>query len=223
MGAWIQLTASDGHGLDAWCAQPAAPERAIVILQEIFGVNPHIRNVCDRFAGRGYLAIAPALFDRAEKSQSLGYDAEGIARGRELKARITNEQALLDVQAAIDHANAAKLPVAVLGFCWGRTLAWLAAARLSGVRAAVALYGTNIADHLDEAPKVPVQLHFGEHDKNIPPDQVSRIEQAWPQVPLYRYPAGHGFNCEDRAAFHARSAAIASDRSKDFLRKHLSC
>ena len=219
----IQLKAADGHVLDAYCAQGAAPLRAIVILQEIFGVNTHIRAVCDRFATRDYLAIAPALFDRAKRSQALGYDEEGIAQGRALKSQITNEQALLDVQAAIDHAVAAKLPVAVLGFCWGGTLAWLAAARLKGLAATIAFYGTNIADHLDEEPKVPIQLHFGDHDKNIPPDQVHRIAQAWPRVPLYRYPAGHGFNCEDRPAFHARSAAIATDRSRDFLRKYLSC
>ena len=221
--SWIQLTAADGHVLDAYCAQPAAPKGAVVVLQEIFGVNPHIQAVCDRFASHGYAAIAPALFDRAKKSQVLGYDAEGIAQGRALKAQLSDDQALLDVQAAVEWLGRQNLAVAACGFCWGGTLAWLAAGRLSGLCAAVAYYGTNIAGYLNEKPKVPMLLHFGEHDTNIPPEKVDMIARAFPQVPLYRYPAGHGFNCDDRAAFHAGSAAAASDRTMQFLKDNMPC
>jgi carboxymethylenebutenolidase len=222
-----QLTATDGHTLDAYCAHPAvAPQGAIVVLQEIFGVNPHIRSLCDRYAALGYLAIAPHLFDRVARSQEMGYDAEGVARGREVKGKLTDEQALLDVQAAVDWAAARLGPqpkVAVIGFCWGGTLAWLAAARLSGVACAVAYYGTNIAGYLGDAPKVPVLLHFGEQDTHIPPEHVARIAQAWPQLEIHRYEAGHGFNCDDRPAFHQPSAQAAALRTHAFLESQFKC
>jgi len=223
MGQWIQLSAKDGHVLDAYVAQPAEPEGVLIVLQEIFGVNSHIQAVCDRFENRRHIAIAPALFDRVKKSQSLGYDSESVAAGRALKAQVSDEQALMDVQAAIDWAGKEGLPVAVAGFCWGGTLAWLAAARLSGLCAAVAYYGTNIAGYLDDAPRVPVLLHFGELDANIPPEKVDAIARAYPDIALYRYPAGHGFNCEDRPAFHARSADAATERTRQFLKEHMPC
>ena len=223
MGNWTQLIAADGHVLDAYTAKVPEPKGTIVLLQEIFGVNSHIQTVCERFASRGHNAIAPALFDRASKSVMLGYGPEDVAEGKDLKAKVSNEQALMDVQAAIDWAGNEKVPVAVIGFCWGGTLAWLSAARLTGLRCAVGYYGSGIASALDEKPKVPVMLHFGALDTGIPQDQVDRVARAYPKVPLYRYPAGHGFNCEDRPAFHARSAAIAIERTGEFLREHMPC
>jgi carboxymethylenebutenolidase len=224
--AWIELKAQDGHVLQAYCAQPAAPQGAIVVLQEIFGVNPHIRSLCDRYCEQGYLAVAPALFDRAARSQVLGYDASGIARGREIRGQISDELALLDVQAAIDWASQQLGPagrVAVIGFCWGGTLAWLSASRLSGLRCAVAYYGTNIAGYVDEAPKVPVLLHFGTQDAHIPPQHVDKIAQRWPELPLYRYDAGHGFHCDDRPAYHGPSAQLAAQRTREFLKEQIQC
>lgn len=224
---WIELTASDGHRLQAWCARPDGQARgAVVVLQEIFGVNKHIRAVCDRLAEQGWLAVAPALFDRAETQQALAYDAAAVARGRELQGRVGNDAALLDVQAALDWSAAqpgVAGRVAVLGFCWGGTLTWLAAARLQGIGAAIAYYGTNIAAHLQERPRVPVLLHFGEQDPHIPPQHVADIERAYPDIALHRYPAGHGFNCDDRAAFHADSAALAGARTLAFLKEVFPC
>ena len=222
--AWIELTASDGHVLQAWEARPAGtPRGALVVLQEIFGVNAHIRSVCDRWAAQGWLAIAPALYDRVARGLEAGYDAQGIAQGRAAKDQLGDSTALLDVQAALQRAHAGCERAAVIGFCWGGTLAWLAAARLPGVDAAVAYYGTNIAAHLGEAPKVPVLMHFGEQDTHIPPEHVRSIAQAWPELALHLYPAGHGFNCEERPAYHADSAALAAARTRDFLEKHIAC
>ena len=222
---WIELHAADGHRLRAGRAQPAAaPRAAIVVLQEIFGVNDHIRSLCERLAAQGWLALAPSLFDRAGAGQvDLAYGPEDIARGVELKARVGEEDAMRDVQAAIDHVAASGLKVAVMGFCWGGTLAWLAAARLQGLDAAIAYYGTNIAGHLDAPVRVPVLLHFGAHDTHIPPEHVQKIAAACPQARLHVYPAGHGFACDARAAYHAASAEQAAARSQQFLEDRLPC
>lgn len=198
------------------------------MLQEIFGVNAHIRSLCDRYASQGWTAIAPSLFDRAVATvPEMGYGPQDIAQGQALKARVSEEAALLDVQAAIDHAASTgadvAVDVAVVGFCWGGTLAWLAASRLKGLSAAVAYYGTNIAGNLNAVPQVPVLLHFGELDTFIPPEHVRRIAAACPQAELHVYPAGHGFNCDARAAFHAQSAELAAARTERFLRNALPC
>jgi carboxymethylenebutenolidase len=219
--AWIELKASDGHLLQAWCVPPSGtPRGAIVVLQEIFGVNPHIRKLCERYASQGWLAVAPALYDRVKPRVELAYGPEGVAEGRRLKEGTSDEKALRDVQAAVDYAARAG-GVAVIGFCWGGTLAWLAASRLQGVGCAVTYYGTNIHGHRNERPRVPVLMHFGEQDHHIPPEHVRDIAQTHPGQPLYRYEAGHGFNCDDRAAYHAPSAAQAAQRTSQFLELHL--
>jgi len=219
--SWIRLKSADGHVLQAWQAQPAGkPRGCIVVLQEIFGVTNHIRNVCDRFAAQGWVAVAPALYDRVGRGHELPYGEQGIAQGRALKAGVTETQALADVEAAVDYLRP-KGKVAVVGFCWGGTLAWLSAARLQGVSAAVAYYGTNIYDKVREQPRVPVLLHFGDHDKHILPEHVSAISKTWPQVPLYRYDADHGFNCDERPAYHRASAQLAGTRTEQFLESHL--
>lgn len=217
---WLELTASDGHRLQACVARPRAPRGALVVLQEIFGVNAHIRSLCDRFAAEGWLAIAPALFDRVAPAQSLPYDASGVARGREIRSMLSDSHALRDVQAAIDWANAqpgTDRCTATIGFCWGGTLSWLAAARLEGVRGSVCYYGTGIAGYVEEAPKVPVLMHFGDMDANIPAADVDLIARTWPGMALHRYGAGHGFNCDDRAAFHPPSAELSAARTDAFL------
>lgn len=219
--AWIQLKAEDGHPLQAWLAEPnGAPRGGIVVLQEIFGVNSHIRDVCDRLAAQGWLAIAPALFDRVERNRELGYGPEQATAGRAVRNRISDDEALRDVQTAIARASSAG-KVAVMGFCWGGTLTWLAAARLPGIACGVAYYGTNIHAHRTEQPRVPVLMHFGEQDKNIPLEHVAEIAAAHPEQLLHRYDAGHGFNCDQRPAFDAPSAALAGERTQHFLESHL--
>lgn len=221
--SWITLQAADGHRPRAWQAEPAGqPRGALVVLQEIFGVNTHIRAVCDRYAQQGWLAVAPSLFDRVSgPAEGLGYAPEDMAQGRELKGRVSEDKALLDVEAAVAHCRSRALRVAVIGFCWGGTLAWLAGSRIAGVSAVVAYYGTAIAAHLGEKPQVPVLLHFGDKDTHIPTADVAAIGRAHPVAELHHYPAGHGFNCDVRPSFDADSAALAADRTNAFLARHL--
>ncbi|NUZ06468.1 dienelactone hydrolase family protein [Piscinibacter koreensis] len=218
----VSLQASDGHRFSAYVARPAsAPRGAIVVLQEIFGVNSHIRSVTDGFAADGWLAIAPALFDRTERDVQLGYTADDVARGRTLKGAVDDEQVLLDIAAAQAHVADAG-PVATIGYCWGGTMSWLAAARLPGLAAAVAYYGSGIAGLLDEAPRCPVLAHFGDKDSSIPPSAIDALRKAHPQVEVHVYPADHGFNCDQRASFDAASARTARERTLAFLGAHAS-
>ncbi len=219
-GERIELTAADGHRLGAYLARPAGePKAGIVVVQEIFGVNRHIRAVTEGFAGDGYLAIAPALFDRRERDLELGYEAEDVARGRELKGATSWEEAAQDVAAAIG-AVAAAGQAGVVGYCWGGSIAWLAACRLP-VAAAVGYYGGQIRELSGETPRCPILLHFGEQDAAIPLDDVEAVRGLHPEVPIHLYPAGHGFNCDLRDSYHAESAALARERSLAFLDEHL--
>ncbi|WP_213764921.1 dienelactone hydrolase family protein [Caballeronia sp. dw_19] len=226
MSKQIHLQADDGHAFQAWCAAPDSPPRgAVVIVQEVFGVNQHIRQVCERFAGEGYLAVAPALYDRVERDCELPYGPEGVARGIAIRKQISDALALRDLAAAIayvgEQRGVAESGVGVIGFCWGGTLAWLAATRLAGIDAAVCYYGTGIAGYVSEQPGVPVMLHFGEQDKNIPAADVELIESRHPDLEVFRYPAGHGFNCDDRPAYDAASASQAMARTLRLLSETL--
>lgn len=217
MGETVKLTSNDGHSFDAYVARPAdQPKAGLVVVQEIFGVNEHIRGVADGFAKDGYLAIAPALFDRVEPGIELGYDKDDIAEGRAIRAKITWDQAMSDVSAALGFlAGAGK--AGVIGYCWGGSVAWLAATRLNPA-AAVCYYGGNIYECRNEKPSCPVMFHFGEEDAGIPQDQVTEIGKAHPKQELFTYPgAGHGFNCEMRGSYHPASAAIARERTLAFL------
>ncbi|HSP29016.1 MAG TPA: dienelactone hydrolase family protein [Ilumatobacteraceae bacterium] len=214
-----RLTASDGHELDAYEVHPDGASASIVIVQEIFGVNAHIRSVVDRYASFGYRTIAPALFDRGERGVELDYDDAGRTRGIELVMPIAFDAAMLDVAAAVDHV-AETGPVAVIGYCFGGSVAWIAACDLP-IAAAVGYYGGQIHGMIDRRPKVPTMLHFGELDHGIPLDQVNAIADAHPDVPVHVYAgADHGFNCDARATHDARSAAIALGRTLDFLATH---
>ncbi|MEQ9348936.1 MAG: dienelactone hydrolase family protein, partial [Alphaproteobacteria bacterium] len=215
--------AADGHTFAAWRAKPTgAPKGAIVVVQEVFGVNSHIREVADGFAADGYLAIAPALFDRAERGVELGYDGADMDKARSLMRAVPTDQALADTQAAVNEA-AAGGKVGVVGYCWGGTLAWLAATRLSGVAAAVGYYGGGVADARDEQPGCPVMLHFGALDSGIPLEGVRQVAAAHPHVPVHIYDkAGHGFGCDHRASYHAESAALARQRTVAFFDETLS-
>jgi len=221
MGQMIELTAADGFRLTAWRADPAGtPRGGLVVVQEIFGVNGHIRSVCDGYAADGYRAIAPALFDRYQRGVDIGYTPEEIARGRELKALATADAALRDVAAARD-ALAGTGRIGVVGYCWGGYIAWLAAARLTGFAGAVPYYGGGMLDAVDERPRCPVLAHFGERDTMIPVAGVRQFAAAHPEVQVFVYPADHGFNCDQRGSYDAAAARLARERSLAFLREHV--
>ena len=224
MGQWLNLAAADGFRLQAYRADPPAgsgkPRGGLVVVQEIFGVNSHVRNVCDGYAQDGFVAIAPALFDRVQKGVALGYSAEDIARGRELKAHAKTNHALSDIAAA----RASVAPsgsVGVIGYCWGGFIAWMTAARLNGFACAVCYYGGGMTEAGDETPQCPVMAHFGERDAAIPVDGVRRFAQTHPEVDVLLYDAEHGFNCDERKSYNAAAAALARQRSLDFLHKHI--
>ena len=220
MGSTISLTAADGHSLSAYRAEPAGKVKAgLVVIQEIFGVNQHMRRVADGFAAAGYLCIAPALFDRTQRDVELGYDKDAIEAGRAIRTKIAWDQAMLDVAAAQRAASAAG-KVGSVGYCWGGSVSWLAATRL-GVAAAVCYYGGQIAAFAQEKPGCPVQMHFGEQDKGIPLSDVDKVRQVQPGVDINLYPADHGFNCDERSSYHAESARLARERTLAFFSRHL--
>ncbi len=221
MGQTITLTAADGHQLKAYRADAeGAPRGGLVVIQEIFGVNGHIRDVCDGFAADGYAAIAPAVFDRVERGVELDYDDAGMARGRALRAELGWEGAMADGDAAAGALEPSGR-VGVVGYCWGGSLAWLAACRLD-VTCAVGYYGGQIIGFNDEKPRCPVILHFGETDASIPMDDVNAIRAAHADVPVHVYAdAGHGFNCDRRAAYHAESAKTARASTLAFFAEHV--
>jgi len=220
MGETLTLSASDGHSFNAYLAAPAGRPRAgLVVIQEIFGVNSHIRAVTDGFAKDGYLAIAPALFDRAQVNVELGYTPPDIAAGREIRGKVSWDDALRDIAAAAARVKSAG-KVGCVGYCWGGSLAWLAATRLD-FAAAVGYYGGQVYDFRDEKPRCPVILHFGERDHGIPMEKVEAVKKAQPATPVYVYPAGHGFSCDHRADFDAAAATLARQRTVEFLAKTL--
>jgi carboxymethylenebutenolidase len=218
MGRNLALTASDGHRPSAYLADPAGePRGAVVVIQEIFGVTRHIRAVADQYAAEGYLAVAPALFDRQERDVDVPYtDSQ---RGLGYMKAADPADVMQDLDAAIRHVSGAG-KVATVGYCWGGLQSWLAAARLK-VAAAIAYYGGGIDRHLADKPRAPVLFHFGERDDHISLAAVEKIRAAYPQGTYYLYPAGHGFNCTDRASFEADSAKLAFARSVEFLRQHV--
>jgi carboxymethylenebutenolidase len=219
MGKTIKLTASDGHAFDAYRADPKGkPRGGIVVIQEIFGVNKHVRAVADGFAKEGYAAIAPAIFDRVERTVDLGYDEPDKARGRAIRAECNLDNVVLDVAASVGACKTEGLKVGVVGYCWGGSMAWVSACRLK-VQAAVGYYGGQIIPHKDERPNCPVILHFGKHDKSIPLSDVDAISDAHPEVPIYIYDAGHGFNCDHRADFDAEAAKTALKRTLNLFAK----
>lgn len=221
MSEMIDLTAADGATIGAYRATPSTkPKGGLVVVQEIFGVNPHIRRVTDGFAAEGYIAVAPAFFDRVKPGVELGYDADGMTEGRGYVERLDRAQTLLDLEAAVKVA-AEGGKVGVVGFCWGGSIAYLAACETSGVAAAVGYYGGQIAKLLDRRPRVPLMLHFGEFDKHIPMSDVEAIRAALPEVPVFTYRAEHGFNCDARGSYDKASAVEAMDRTLDFLSNNL--
>jgi len=223
MGTKIRLKAADGHEFDAYLAESGSPTRgAIVLIQEIFGVNSHIRSVADDYAGQGFNVVAPALFDRVQPNLELSYNPTDAAQGMKAARQIGMDAALLDVAASINHARAKwhGLKVGVLGFCYGGSLAWLSATRLDPA-AAVCYYGGQIAATAAEMPHCPVMMHFGAKDPHIGPEEIEKIKAAQPDLPLFLYDAGHGFNCDQRKDFEPESAKLARQRTLEFFNRHL--
>jgi carboxymethylenebutenolidase len=214
----LQLRAKDGHSLSAYLAMPEGkPRGGVVVIQEIFGLNSHIRRVTEQYAGLGYLAIAPALFDRVRRDVDLPYT--DVQAGITLKTKTSDEGVLADVNAALDAvAHAGR--TGMVGYCWGGTVAYLSACRVN-LGAAVAYYGGGIAQLLDETPQCPIMFHFGERDVYIPASDVEKIRAAVPGGVFHIYPANHGFNCTDRADYDAASARLAFERSGEFFREHI--
>ncbi|HKX37700.1 MAG TPA: dienelactone hydrolase family protein [Burkholderiales bacterium] len=221
MGKMIELTAADGHKLAAYRAEPAGkPRGGIVVIQEIFGVNSHVKSVADGYAADGYLAIAPAMFDRVQRGFDVGYTPEDIAKGRELRPKISVDWAMKDAEAAVKAAASAG-KVGIVGYCWGGFVVWMASARIPGLACAVPYYGGGILDNADIEPKVPVMGHFGEKDSMIPVDGVKKLAEKHKKHQIFIYAADHGFNCDQRGSYNAAAAKQARERTLAFFRQHV--
>ena len=226
MGQFIDLTAKDGFTFPAYVAEPkGTPKGAVVVLQEIFGVNSHIRSVADGYAAEGYLAVAPSTFQRTKPGVELGYSDEDMKAGSALKAAaeaLPKPGVLQDIQAAVDYAARAG-KVGIVGYCWGGLLTWRAAAEVSGLSAAAPYYGGGMTTPEESAlePQVPVLAHFGDNDHWIPLDTVDAFKKAHPDVEVHVYACGHGFNCEQRGSYNAEAAELAKERTLAFFAKHL--
>ncbi|CUW46653.1 MULTISPECIES: dienelactone hydrolase family protein [Novacetimonas] len=216
MGSIITLTATDGHTLSAYRAGRPDAARAVVVVQEIFGITPYIRAVCDELATKGYQVIAPAIFDRAQRDAILPYSAEGMKEGLALRARVPLAGTLLDLAAAADALTTEKK--GVMGFCWGGTLAWEAACRTTTFAAAVGWYGGGIAAERARVPNCPVQLHFGADDAHIPAGDIDAIRAAHEDIEIFVYEgADHGFGCTDRSSYNETAATLAMQRTLSFF------
>jgi len=218
----ITLKASDGHEFAAYEAVPdGSIQGRVVVIQEIFGINAHIRDLCDRLAAQGIAAIAPGLFDRVEGNVELDYTPDGIARGLEIRGQIDWDAVMADTQAAVDHL-ASGGATGIVGYCWGGTIAWLAGCRFDNVKCAVGYYGGQIIQFIDETPKCPTMLHFGEKDSGIPMPDVQQITERHADVQVFTYPeADHGFHCDQRGSYHKESSDLADTRTNPFYAANL--
>jgi carboxymethylenebutenolidase len=217
----VKLKASDGHELDAYVSQPdGVPMAGLVVIQEAFGVNAHIRSVADGYARDGFLAVAPAMFDRVERGVELGYTGNDLQNGIALARQMKPDDSVKDLAAALGYLREQGVAKSgVIGYCFGGTMAWLAATRLDPA-ATVGYYGGNITRYEQEGPRCPVMLHFGTHDKHIPKEGIDHLQATHPEVQIFWYDADHGFNCDARAAYNPAAATVARERSLEFLKKH---
>jgi len=222
LGKHFTLTTTDKHQLGAYRADPqGAAKGGMVVIQEIFGVNHHIRAVCDRLAALGYVAVAPAVFDRFVRNFECGYTPDEIANARSYLGNLNFDNMMHDIAAAKDDLKGGG-PLGIVGFCMGGTAAFLTSCRIPGFAAAVAFYGGMIGKFADEKPKCPIQMHFGEKDEGIPMDVVATIKQKQPQAEIYTYPdAPHGFYCDERASYRKPAADLAWSRTVEFLGKNM--
>jgi carboxymethylenebutenolidase len=220
MGSTVTLKAADGFSLSAYTAGFASAKAGLVVVQEIFGVNHHMRDMTDRFAAAGYLAISPALFDRVERGIELGYTPDDIAKDRDYRMKLNDAQVIQDIEAAAAYLGAKKL--GIVGYCFGGTVAWWGATRTTKFAASSCWYGGGIAGTKDEHPHCPVQMHFGEQDASIPMSDVEAVRMAQPKAESYVYMgAGHGFGCDERGSFSQPDYELAQQRTLDFFTRHL--
>lgn len=226
MGQFTELKAADGQAIPAYVAQPKGQARGgIVVIQEIFGVNSHIRSVADGYAADGYLAVAPAIFHRVKPDVELGYEQDDMTAGMALKTAteaLPSPGVMQDIQAAIKHASQAG-KVGIVGFCYGGLLTWRSACTLTGLSAAVPYYGGGVTtpDEVARKPKCPVLAHFGDQDHWIPLESVEAFKKAHPDVEVHVYHANHGFNCDQRGSWNAEAARLARERTLAFFGKHV--
>lgn len=224
MKHWVDLQASDGHGFGGYvCVPEGEPRAGLVIAQEVFGVNPHIQSVVSSYAQEGYLAIAPRFFDRMEKDIQLGYERPDVEKGLAYTKRIDWEQTRLDVEAAVKYLESQMQgkPLGMVGYCWGGSSTWRAAAGVPGLSAAVCYYGGAIPSLSQLKPQCPVLLHWGLEDSIIPESSSRAFAAGHPGVESHFYPADHGFNCDQRASYHEPSARLARQRTLAFIEQHL--
>lgn len=228
MSEWLQLQASDGNALSAYMARPRGQVRGgLVVIQEIFGVNSHIRSLVDGYAEQGYVAIAPALFDRIQPNTELNYSGGDLQKAFALYGELNPEKAILDVAAAFQRVSSEGAGAGVLGFCFGGLMAWLSATRGSSVgfspRCAVGYYAGGIGKVAGEQPTCPVMLHFGAEDSHIGMDQVQAVKQSHPEVEVFVYEAaGHAFTRSvDPKSFNQQAAALAQQRTLEFLAQNI--
>jgi carboxymethylenebutenolidase len=221
MGKIVELKAADGHQFDAYVAEPVGtPKGLIIVAPEIFGVNSHIRNVADGYAANGYLAISPAFFDRAQRKYETGYEPADIAAGVEIMKKMDLANCMLDVTAAMEFGKSAG-KVGIVGYCWGGVIAWVAAQRLSGIACSAPYYGGAMPSFVTDALLCPVMMHFAEQDHSITLAQAQAIAAAYPEAEAFYYPAGHGFNCDQRGSYDAQSAKLALSRTLAFFKKYV--
>jgi carboxymethylenebutenolidase len=224
MGKTLKLKASDGFEFSAYRADPAGkPKGGMIIIQEIFGVNEHIRDVCDRYAKLGYLCVAPAMQDRAQPGFECGYTPPEIEKARGIRGQVKNEDSLKDLKATFDYLKKESgSKVGVMGYCWGGSLTWLAATEIDGLAVGISYYGGEVPAHADRKAKCPVMFHFGEKDASIPLDKVEMVKQKQPDHPLYVYEgAGHGFTCDARGSYHPASSDLAHTRTMEYITKYV--
>ena len=222
MGSMIELQAADGHKLAAYRAEPAGkPRGGIVVIQEIFGVNKHIQSVADGYAADGYLVVAPAMFDRAQRGYDTGYSQPEIQAGIAIMQKLDWKQTMQDAAAAVEAAKAAG-KVGIVGYCWGGTVSWVAAARLAGLACSVPYYGGGMPGFIGEKPRCPTLCHFGEQDQSPTLEQAKAIAKAHPEITAHYYAgAGHGFNCDHRPSYNAEASKLARERTLAFFRQHV--
>ncbi len=219
-GSTIQLESSDGQKFGCYHVQPTGTRKGgLVLIQEIFGVTNHIKELCDEYADRGFQVLAPQLFDRLHKDFQVGYTADGIEAAKKLAGENSWDHVVADVQTCINQLTVSG-PAYITGYCYGGSVSWVAACRCSGLAAASGYYGRLVVDFVDETPKCPIILHFGENDASIPMSDVEKVRAAHPDVPVYVYNAGHGFNSNRRSDYHKPSADLALKRTLELFAVH---
>ncbi len=221
MSNYITLKTDDNHTFQAFISQPEHEVKGgIIIIQEIFGVNKHIREICHLYSKNGYLTIAPCLFDREKEMIELSYDIAGVNEGRRLK-ELFNDKSLYEIESSINYVRAAG-KIGIIGYCWGGSLSWKAACKYDALSSSIVYYGGEVPKLKNLKPKCPVMCHFGEFDESIPIDDVVEFVKINKKVNVFTYPADHGFNCNHRSQYNQKCSEIAFNRTMKFLEKNIS-